>query len=66
MIITRYKKLVTGRVSVDYLDDQGSGITGTLYADNYTELYRATRFLKVRHLDKTALSATIADTHGEG
>ena len=66
MVITRYKKLVTGRVSVDYVDDAGDGITGTLYADNYPELYRAARFLTLRHLDKTALSVLIADTHGEG
>ena len=62
MIITRYRKLNTGRVSVDYLD---GGISGTLYADNYGELYRATRFLTLRHLDKTGISLILADKHGE-
>ena len=65
-ITTHYRKLhgeLKGKVSVFYSDDQ---IHGTLYGRDYGELYRATRFLTLRHLDKTAFSLILADKHGEG
>ncbi len=64
-IETHYRKLhgeLEGKFSVFYKDE---GIRGTLYADNYGELYQATRFLSVRHLDKAAISLILADAHGE-
>jgi len=63
-ITTHYRKLhgeLEGKVSVYYED---SGVHGTLYARNYGELYRATRFLTLRRLDKDAFFATLADKHG--
>ena len=63
MLTTYYRKLANGKVSVDYMD---GGITGTLLADNYGELYRATRFLSLRHLDKAAFTLILVDNHGEG
>lgn len=64
-VVTHYKKLhgeQEGRVKVDYRD---KGITGTLYADSYEQLYRATRFLTLRSLDKSTFLDMLADTHGE-
>ena len=66
MVKTSYKKLhgeLEGRVSVNYEDD---GISGTLYADNEEELYRAVRFLKIRYLDCDTLIKLIVETnHGK-
>jgi hypothetical protein len=63
MILTHYKKLEAWNiVSVEYRDDE---IHGTLYANDYGELYRATRFLTLRHLDKASFSKILADTHGD-
>jgi len=64
-ITTHYRKLhgeLEGKVSVYYED---KGVHGTLYAQNYGELYRATRFLALRRLDKDAFFATLADKHGK-
>jgi hypothetical protein len=65
MIITHYKKLhgeLEGKFSVHYTDE---GIHGTLYATSLFELYRATRFLSVRTLDRVALFRILEDKHGE-
>ena len=65
MVTTHYRKLygeLKGKVSVFYDDGK---IHGTLYAQNYPELYRATRFLSLRGLDRKTISAILADTHGE-
>jgi hypothetical protein len=65
MITTHYRQLhgeLEGKVSVFYEDEE---IHGTLYATDFGKLYRATRFLTLRHLDKHGFSSILADTHGE-
>jgi len=64
-ITTHYRKLhgeLKGKVSVHYAD---AGVHGTLYALNYGELYRATRFLALRNLDRDSFYATLNDRHGK-
>jgi len=64
-ITTRYRKLrgeLEGKVSVYYDDGR---IHGTLYGTDYRELYRATRFLALRNLDKEEFYATLNDKHGK-
>ena len=64
LVITHYKKLHgarEGRVCVFY--DDGL-VHGTLYGDNFTELYKAARFLTMRSLDRKEITAILEDKHG--
>ncbi len=56
-----YRKEKQG-VSMTFTDGQ---LSGKLYAEDYPHLYRAGRFLTLRHLDKTGFSKILADTHGD-